>query len=161
MFGRAPFGDIPFGEKPAGDTITDPAFWQQWQLPFSLPSRHRVLQAAVIAALAWSGSINDPGAMAQAETVTADRWAPSLQEPVRFKPALATSAQQFAAFVEFAPFEEAVSADRWVPPLSEPVRFSRALPTAAQEGLPGRWEPHRARLPRHLRLPPRHPSWAP
>ena len=133
MFGGHSFGGAPFGDLSNEAAVERPIFADSWHPPLSRPSFHRVAQAAAIAAIAWSSFVSDPGLRARSEATSPDRWFRPLQEPVRFARALPTAQQQFAAFVQAAPFGEAPGADKWMPPLQVPVRFPRALPTTAQQ----------------------------
>jgi hypothetical protein len=98
-----------------------------------------------------------------------DSWhLPFSTDRDRRRPPFSASIQQFASFVEFAPFNELVSADRWFVVLSEPTRLKRTLATSSQqfaafvEASPfaetisaDRWaqplsEPSRSRKPMHI-----------
>lgn len=81
-----------------------------------------------------SGAIaHSPGAGAPVAPILEDSWHQGFSLPAFRRPPYTASAQQFAAFVQFAPFEELVSADRWVPSLSEPVRSRKPMHTGAQQ----------------------------
>jgi hypothetical protein len=70
-------------------------------------------------------------------TILEDSWhQPFNTDIVRKLRPMHTGAQQFASYVEFAPFPETVSADRWFVPFSEPTRYKQtrvALHTGAQQ----------------------------
>ncbi len=94
----------------------------RWQVPFQEPIRRlRQIRTA------------QHEFEMRTDIAPALHWFQPLSEPVRFRPMLPIRAQQFAAFVQFAPFVEDVTADRWFPPFSEPRRYRRALPTFAQQ----------------------------
>lgn len=102
----------PFAETVSAD---------RWLTGFSLPIRGAALPAARDAAFFVSAPA------AAVETITSDKWHRPWSEPVRVPLRLATASQQFAAFVEVAPFAEAISEDRWHQALSEPVRLPPRL----------------------------------
>lgn len=51
-----------------------------------------------------------------------DSWHVSFPDSIRRRKPMHTGAQQFSAFVQFAPFSEAAFLDKWFRPFSEPTR---------------------------------------
>jgi hypothetical protein len=63
-----------------------------------------------------------------------DSWhQPFSTDIVRRRSPMHTGAQQFASFVQFAPFGENIKVTEWFIPFSEPVRFRPRLATTLQQ----------------------------
>lgn len=132
MLGFSALAKRSIGHSPVtgGGPITPGVLEDSWHQPFSIPAQR--LRPIPIANYQFA-SMSQQYATFLEDTQQANKWLVPFSEPTRFRRRLATHHQQFAAFVQFAPFYETVSIDRWQQPLSQPTMIRSRLATDAQQ----------------------------